>query len=125
MCTQSCVTDLISVSSPNLTNQQPAVNAATKLKLRIMSVNCCSLRSQSKRARLSGLITEHQPDIILGCESHFDNSFVSSGVFPDGFNISRKDRSIGGGGVFVAVSSRLAMCDEPLLDADTELGYSS
>ena len=86
-----------------------------------MSVNCCSLRSQSERARLSGLITEHQPDLILGCESHLDNSFVSSEVFPDGFSISRKDRSIGGGGVFVAVSSRLAMCDEPLLDADTEL----
>ena len=116
-----CIAHLISVSSPDPTNQQPAVNAASKTKLRIMSVNCSSLRSQSKRARLSGLITEHQPDIILGCESHLDNSFVSSEVFPDGFNISRKDRSIGDGGVFVAVSSRLAMCDKPLLDADTEL----
>ena len=42
-------------------------------------------------------------------------------VFLDGFNIFRKDRSIGGGGVFVALSSRLAICDKPLLDADTEL----
>ena len=37
-------------------------------------------------------------------------------IFP-----GRIDLRIGGGDVFVAVSSRLAMCDKPLLDADIEL----
>ncbi len=63
-------------------------------------------------------------DIILGCESHLDDSFASPEVFPDNFDIIRKDRSIGGGGVFLVVSNKLSMCEEPLLDADAELVWA-
>ncbi len=106
------------------TNQQLTTNTGSVVKLKIMSLNCCSLRSQAKRARLAGLTIEHQPDIILGCESHLDDSFASPEVFPDNFDIIRKDRSIGGGGVFLVVSNKLSMCEEPLLDADAELVWA-
>ena len=55
--------------------------------IKVISINCCSLRSSSRRARLSGLIHEHEPDIKVGCESHLDNSYLSSEIFPADFNI--------------------------------------
>ena len=87
----------------------------------MISVNCCSLRSPSRRARLCGLLYEHTPDIIVGCESHLDNSYTSSEIFPVGFNIYRKDRTAGGGGVFLAINDTLATMEEPALDANAEL----
>ncbi len=50
------------ISDP--TNQQLTAYTGSVVKLKIMSLNCCSLRSQAKRARLAGLTIEHQPDII-------------------------------------------------------------
>ena len=61
------------------------------------------------------------PDIIVGCESHLDNSYTSSEIFPAGFNIYRKDRTAGGGGVFLAINDTLATMEEPALDANAEL----
>ena len=51
----------------------------------------------TRRARLGGHI--HKPDIIVGCESYLDDSYTSSETFPVGYNIYRKDRAVGGGGV--------------------------
>ena len=104
----SHTTSLLTSSISDPANQQPAINAVSEMTLKILSPNCCSFRSQSKRARLAGLITKHQPDIILGCESHLDDSFGSPEVFPEGFDIIRKDRSIGGGSVFIAVNNKLS-----------------
>ena len=50
---------MISPSYPDPTNQPSKTNTGPSMKLRIMSLNYCSLRSQSKRAKLAGLITEH------------------------------------------------------------------
>ena len=41
-------------------------------------------------------LDEHQPDIVCGTESHLENSITTSQVFPKGFDIFRKDRSLGG-----------------------------
>lgn len=65
--------------------------------LKVISVNCCSLWSTSRWARLHGLIHEHKPDVIVGCESHLDDSYSSSEIFPTGYNINRKDRTTGEG----------------------------
>ena len=66
-------------------------------------VNCCSFRSSTKRLRLEALIKEHDIDIVMGCESHLDTSYFTSEVFPTNYVVYRKDRSIGGGGVFIAI----------------------
>ena len=67
----------------------------------ILSLNCRSIRSVSKQGKLLALIEEHNIDIIIGCESHIDQSFLSTEIFPPNFTVHRKDRSIGGGGVFL------------------------
>ena len=51
-------------------------------KLSILSLNCRSVRSQSRRALLQSIMEEHQADIVIGCESHLDNSFSSQEIFP-------------------------------------------
>ena len=56
---------------------------------------------------------EHKPDIIVGCESHLDDSYTSSETFPVGYNIYRKDRAVGGGGVFLGIKDTLVSVEEP------------
>ena len=61
------------------------------------------------------------PNVIVGCESHLDDSFTSAETFPKGFQVYRKDRSIGGGGVFLAAKDTLAVTELTTLDVDAEL----
>ena len=64
--------------------------------IKVISINCCSLRHHlDKLDLISGLIHEHEPDIIVGCESHLDNFYLSSEIFPAGFNIYRKHKTAG------------------------------
>ena len=75
-------------------------------KLKILSLNCCSLQSSGKRANLLVLIAEHNPDIICGCESHLDSSYCSAEIFPSNYIILRKDQLEGAGGVFLRYKYR-------------------
>ena len=52
--------------------------------LKVISLNCRSIRSTARRARLRALVYEHSPDIIIGCESQNDNPYSSAEVFPPG-----------------------------------------
>ena len=90
-----------------------------------MTVNCCSLRSTGKRLDFASLLHEHQPDrsqpdMVCGTESHLENSISTSELFPMGFDIFRKDRSLGGGGVFVAVSDKYVACKVDALETNCE-----
>ena len=59
--------------------------------LKVISLNCCSLRSLGKRAALKAMVDEHKPDLIMGCETHLDETYTNSEVFPQGYSIIRKD----------------------------------
>ena len=59
--------------------------------------------------------------IVIGCESHTDESFATSEVFPSNFTVFCKDRSIGGGGVFLCFENTLDVSEEPTLQVDAEL----
>ena len=89
-------------------------------QLKVICLNCRSIRSQEKRAILEGLVFEHSPDIIIGCESHLDNSIESSEVFPSEFIVIRKDRSLGGGGVFLCFHKSLPVIEQPTLTTEAE-----
>ncbi len=89
--------------------------------IKIMLVNCRSLKSERKRFDLQDLIEAHKPDIICGQESHIDNTFTNGEIFPPGYNVSRKDRNINGGGVFVAVSNKFVSSTEYSLDTECEI----
>ena len=67
-------------------------------KLKVISLNCRSIRSQEKRVSLEGLVHEHSPDVIVGCESHLDSTYTSSEIFAPGYTVICRDRSLGGGG---------------------------
>ena len=47
------------------------------------------------------------PDVVCVTESHHDNSFYTPEIFPDESNIFRKDRTMGGGGVFLCIKKHL------------------
>jgi len=92
--------------------------------LNLLTVNCCSLRSTSKRALLAAMIEQNNTDIVMGCESHLDNSYFTSEVFPANFTIYCKDRCVGAGGVFVAISDNLTSLEDPIIDVSAELVWA-
>jgi len=76
--------------------------------LRVLVVNCRSLKSITKQTGFAELAELHKPDIIMGTESHLDNTIATSEVFPPGYtDIFRNDRNCNGGGVFLAISETL------------------
>jgi len=79
------------------------------------------LRSDAKKASFLALVSEHDPDVICGTESHLDQSFYTSEIFPDAYDVFRKDRTLGGGGVFVCIKKQLQGLEEPSLNVQAEL----
>ena len=113
-------------SSPDYTPNQYYSNPTQKLTanpfcLKIMSLNCCSLRSLPKRNQLGALLSNHDIDIVFGCESHIDQSFSSSEILPKNYKIIRKDRSLGGGGVFIGFKDYPNISEVPELAAEAEM----
>ena len=94
-----------------------------KEKLKIMTINCRSLRSKEKQALLKAVIDDEKPNIICGQETHLDRNFQNSEVFPDDYNIERTDRTLGGGGVFVATKKDLVVSSVTELDTDCEIKW--
>jgi len=56
----------------------------------------------------------------VGCESHLDDSYTSSEIFPVGFNILGKTE-VGGGSVFLGIKDTLVSVEVPTLDTNAEL----
>ena len=57
----------------------------------------------------------------MGCETHLDNSYITSEVFLPNFAVYHKDRSIGGRGVFVAIKDNLTSLHDPIQNISAEL----
>jgi len=94
---------------------------STKRNLNILCLNCCSIRRVSKCNQLAALIDLHDIDIVLGTESHIDQSFLSSEILPKSYNLLRKDRCLGGGGVFIAYKQYLQILEEHTLTMENEI----
>ena len=62
------------------------------------------------------MIKNNDIDIVMGCESHLDNSYFTYEVFLSNFTNYRKDRCAGGGGVFVAICDDLRSLEDPIID---------
>ena len=116
-------------SSPDYTPNQYHSNPTQELTtnqinpscLKIMSLNCCSLRSLSKRNQLGALLSNYDIDIVFGCESYIDQSFSSSEILPKNYKIIRKDRSLGGGGVFIGFKDHLNISEVSELAIEAEM----
>jgi len=77
-------------------------------KIKVLSLNCCSLRSNLKKASFLALINEHNPDVLCGCESHLDESYLSAEIFHNEFNVFRKDSIEGASGVFICIKKSVS-----------------
>ena len=82
---------------------QVSTNSNMVLKLSI--ANFCSVAN--KQVQLETFITNNDIDIIIGTESHPNETVLSSEIFPNNFQAYRKDRNSYGGGVFVLVKSSI------------------
>ena len=67
------------------------------------------------------MLSNHDIDIVFGCESHIDQSFSSSEILLKNYKIIRKDRSLGGGGVFIGFKDYLNISEVPELAAEAEM----
>ena len=71
------------------------------INLNLAIANCCSITN--KQVELEQFLISHQIDIFLGTESHLDSSVLNAEVFPNHYNVYRKDRNKYGGGVFIII----------------------
>ena len=122
----------ISFSCPNATSSPQRRHSSstetsrkkrTDLPLRILLLNCQSIKGPGKRGQLENMISSTQADIVLGTESWLDESVKSAEVFPPNFKPYRRDRKTGkqGGGVFILVSTNLESEEPTELTVDEEL----
>jgi hypothetical protein len=89
-------------------------------KLTFLVVNCQSIRN--KAADIAAIAEEYKPDIILGNESWLHSGITNNEIFPDNYNIYRKDRlSDRHGGVFQAVEKDLIVTHRDDLHTDCEI----
>ena len=89
-------------------------------KLRVMSINARSLKSQTKRLEFQNLVDLHKPAIVNVNETHISDSLHSSEILESGYTIFRKDRDTYGGGVLSAFSNDLIVSHENHLADDYE-----
>ena len=71
------------------------------INLNLAIANSCSITN--KQVELEQFLISHQVDIFLGTESHLDSSVLNAEVFPNHYNVYRKDRNKYGGGVFIII----------------------
>ena len=87
-------------SSPSKMQYSPC-----KASLRTLTINFQSIFS--KREEFWSLIDATKPDVIMGCETWLKSGVGHREIFPSGYNLYRKDRKDGYGGVLIAIASCL------------------
>ncbi|VDI02709.1 Hypothetical predicted protein [Mytilus galloprovincialis] len=129
-----------SLSDINTDEEEETINSAnqehqskyTKSKgstIRLLNMNCRSLRSESKRQQFISMIDLYKPHIIHATETHLDKQISSSEILdPEFYDIYRKDRTFQpgheGGGVLNAVRKDLISSGEVTLDTDCEISWN-
>jgi hypothetical protein len=60
---------------------------------------------KNKKAETLNIIDSYNPDIIIGTETWLNDPVHNSEIFPPNYNIYRRDRRDGFGGVLVTVKA--------------------
>ena len=88
--------------------------------LRIMFINFQSIRNKTADTKV--LIEEHNPDIVQGVETWLSGDINSAEIFPDSYDVFRKDRQVGvHGGILVACKKDLILTRKEEFEVDSEL----
>ena len=101
-------------------NKTTHIRSNNKHNLRVLIVNCQSIRN--KTSSLSESIEYTKPDVIIGCESWLAAEHKNTQIFPEGFqsNVYRKDRNKNGGGVFITTHNSLTTSEVDDSHSDCE-----
>ncbi|KAK3102607.1 hypothetical protein FSP39_012613 [Pinctada imbricata] len=106
------VLDETSISpGPPLHTSSPTskrVNTSTRANtqhLRVLNINFQSIKN--KKEELANIIETSDPSIIIGTETWLNPNIYSHELFPPNYEIIRKDRSDGYGGVLLAIKNDL------------------
>ena len=107
------------------TEDAPPKNRSNN-NIRVMTVNCRSLRSQQKRNDLTTLIDTYEPHIINATETHLDKTVSNAEIIDTNiYEVYRKDRIFKpgheGGGVLNLIRKYLLSTAEITLDTDCEI----
>jgi hypothetical protein len=81
--------------------------------MRIVVVNCQSIKSDGIPSQLRNLVSSIQADIVIGTESWLNPAIRDVEVFPEGFRAYRRDRTDGKGGVVFLLISKKYDSSEP------------
>lgn len=76
-----------------------------KGEIRLAIINFCAVTN--KQPELASFLYLRDIDVLCGTESHLDDTFSNSEIFPQNFNVYRNDRNSHGGGVFIIVKDTL------------------
>ena len=121
---QSSLGSPIGASSPRALIYKPKRNKAVD-NFKIAIVNCQSIKN--KVAQFATFIDVTQPNIIMGTESCLSSDIKNSEIFPDEYNVIRRDRSTGhkkgGGGIFLLVKNEYT-CTEIETETTCELLFA-
>ncbi|XP_041483448.1 uncharacterized protein LOC121430237 [Lytechinus variegatus] len=113
--------DSPSSARPHFSSPQPRSSKRKQKAFKVMTLNCNGLKGSSKRSSFHAAITQHSPDIILGCESKLNTDIPTYSIFPSNYIVFRKDRNQHGGGVFISVRDDITVSECPHLATDCEL----
>ncbi len=87
--------------------------------LKIVVINFQGIRS--KKDELHAFLDIHQPDVVIGTETHVNETILDNEIFPQHYNLIRKDRTLNGGGVVIAFKGDLVVSHRPDLDTEAEV----
>ena len=79
--------------------------ATSRQNLRYLEINFQSV--YSKRAEFWSLVDAVKPDVIFGCETWLKPSILQGEIFPPGYDLYRRDRKDGWGGVLLGIHNSL------------------
>ena len=84
--------------------------------MKLSIVNFCSVTN--KQTQLEAFLFSNDIDILVGTESHLDDTISNSEILPNNFCTYRKDRNSNGGGVFISVKNTIPSFE---IDTDTTI----
>jgi hypothetical protein len=115
--------ETLSISSINSDNDSDSIEEERiPNSIRILLLNCNSIKSKRKRNKLKDLVEDEHPDIIIATETKLSKAFKNSECLPEGYQlkVARKDRTENGGGVLIAAADHIAATPNETLSEDCE-----
>ena len=92
-------------SHPGSPLAQSSPTKSDRHSLRYLEINFQSI--YSKRDEFWSLIDAVKPDVIYGCETWLKPNISQGEIFPPGYDVYRRDRKDGWGGVLLGIHSSL------------------